>query len=87
MAKRKNSKQYICPVEVNIVVKFINLEKVWKTNHFATFRSLRVAIVQMQLKLKNLGGNMSKKLQCQECGKAEYGEDLYNYDGEILEKI
>ena len=30
---------------------------------------------------------MSKKLQCQECGKAEYGEDLYNYDGEILEKI
>ena len=27
---------------------------------------------------------MGKKLQCQECGKAEYGEDLYNYDGEIL---
>ena len=27
---------------------------------------------------------MSKKLQCQDCGRAEYGEDLYNYDGEIL---
>lgn len=27
---------------------------------------------------------MSKKLQCQECGRAEYGEDLYNYDGELL---
>lgn len=27
---------------------------------------------------------MNKKLQCQKCGKAEYGEDLYNYDGEIL---
>ena len=27
---------------------------------------------------------MSKKLQCQECGRAEYGEDLYNYDGAIL---
>lgn len=27
---------------------------------------------------------MSKKLQCEECGKTEYGEDLYNYDGKIL---
>ena len=27
---------------------------------------------------------MSKKLQCQDCGRAEYGEDLYNYDGKIL---
>ena len=27
---------------------------------------------------------MSEKLQCQDCGKAEYGEDLYNYDGKIL---
>ena len=27
---------------------------------------------------------MSNKLQCQECGRAEYGEDLYNYDGELL---
>ena len=27
---------------------------------------------------------MSKKLQCQQCGKAEYDEDLYNYDGKIL---
>lgn len=27
---------------------------------------------------------MSKKLQCQDCGQAEYGEDLYNYDGKIL---
>ena len=27
---------------------------------------------------------MNKKLQCKECGKAVYGEDLYNYDGEIL---
>ena len=27
---------------------------------------------------------MSKKLQCKECGRAEYGEDLYNYDGKIL---
>lgn len=27
---------------------------------------------------------MSKKLQCKECGKAEYNEDLYNYNGETL---
>lgn len=27
---------------------------------------------------------MSKKLQCQQCGKAEYNEDLYNYNGETL---
>lgn len=27
---------------------------------------------------------MSEKLQCQNCGRAECGEDLYNYDGEIL---
>ena len=27
---------------------------------------------------------MNKKLQCKECGKAVYGEDLYNYDGKIL---
>lgn len=27
---------------------------------------------------------MSKKLQCQDCDQAEYGEDLYNYDGKIL---
>lgn len=27
---------------------------------------------------------MSKKIQCQGCGKAEYDEDLYNYDGKIL---
>lgn len=27
---------------------------------------------------------MSKKLQCQDCGQAEYGEDLYNYDNKIL---
>jgi hypothetical protein len=25
-----------------------------------------------------------KKIQCEDCGKAEYGEDLYKYNGEIL---
>ena len=27
---------------------------------------------------------MSKKLQCKECGKAKYNEDLYHYNGETL---
>lgn len=27
---------------------------------------------------------MSKKIQCEECNNAEYGEDLYDYNGEIL---
>lgn len=26
----------------------------------------------------------SKKLQCEGCGSALYGEDLYNYDGKVL---
>jgi hypothetical protein len=27
---------------------------------------------------------MSKKIQCENCGNAEYGEDLYKYNGEIF---
>ena len=27
---------------------------------------------------------MIKKLQCKDCGQAEYSEDLYNYNGETL---
>jgi hypothetical protein len=31
-----------------------------------------------------MGDVMSKKLQCSECRNAEYGEELYMYDGELL---